>query len=93
MQPIVVVPGWWVEAKGNYPVKVMKTEFVKYLAGRKRQFTPAQLEPVCRRFEEAWMSSFDHNPAAGVRSDDSLVLRSLLSRKLTATQPAGFLAT
>ena len=28
VQPVVVVPGWFVEAKGNYPVKAMPAELV-----------------------------------------------------------------
>jgi hypothetical protein len=35
VQPVIVVPGWWVEAKGNYPVKVMNAKYlVGYLVGR-----------------------------------------------------------
>jgi Nuclease-related domain len=53
VQPIVVVPGWWVESQGNYPVKAMNAEYlVVFLTSCKTRFTPQQLQPVLRRFEE-----------------------------------------
>jgi hypothetical protein len=39
VQPVIVVPGWYVKPKGNYPVKVMNaTYLVGYLKGVKRVF-------------------------------------------------------
>jgi hypothetical protein len=53
IQPVIVVPGWYVTPKGNYSVKVMNaTYLVGYLKRSKRMFTPEQLEPVIRRLDE-----------------------------------------
>jgi hypothetical protein len=53
VQPVIVVPGWYVTARGNYPVKAMNvTYLVNYLKGEKRLFTPEQLEPVIQRLDE-----------------------------------------
>lgn len=47
IHPIIVVPGWWVEAEGNYEVKVMNAKYlVGFLESQPRRFTQAQLEPV-----------------------------------------------
>lgn len=53
VQPVIVVPGWYVEAKGNYPVKVMNaTYLVNYLRGAKPRFTLDALAPVIQRLDE-----------------------------------------
>jgi len=53
VQPVIVVPGWYVTARGNYPVKAMNaTYLLNYLKGEKRRFTPEQLEPVIQRLDE-----------------------------------------
>jgi len=53
VHPVVVVPGWWVESQGNYPVKAMNAEYLLgYIISSKARFTPQQLQPVLRRFEE-----------------------------------------
>ncbi len=53
VQPAVVVPGWFVESLGNYPVKAMNaTYLVGYLTGSGRRFTEEQLRPILRRFDE-----------------------------------------
>ena len=53
VQPVVVVPGWWVESQGNYTVKAMNAEYlVVFFTSCKTRFTQAQLLPVLRRFEE-----------------------------------------
>ena len=53
VQPVIVVPGWYVKPKGNYPVKVMNaTYLVGYLKGMKRLFSPEQLETTIRRLDE-----------------------------------------
>jgi hypothetical protein len=31
-QPVIVVPGWYVKPKGNYPVKVMNATYLVSLA-------------------------------------------------------------
>ena len=53
VQPVIVVPGWYVKTKGNYPVKVMNaTYLVGYLKGVRRVFSPEQLETTIRRLDE-----------------------------------------
>ena len=38
VQPVIVVPGWYVKPRGNYPVKVMNaTYLVGYVKGMKRR--------------------------------------------------------
>ena len=53
VQPVVVVPGWYVKALGNFPVKVMNaTYLVGYVAEAKAQCTAEQLRPIIRRLDE-----------------------------------------
>jgi hypothetical protein len=53
IQPIIVVPGWYVETKGQYPVMAMNAKYLNsYLAGRSGPFSREQLKPVLRRLEE-----------------------------------------
>jgi len=54
VQPIIVVPGWYVKANGDWPVKVMNANYlVKNLSVFcKRRFTTAELQPLIRRFDE-----------------------------------------
>lgn len=53
VQPVIVVPGWYVKPKGNYPVKVMNAKYlVGYLARMKPLFTHEQLVPLVRRLDE-----------------------------------------
>jgi|SRR6267142_264790 len=53
VQPVIVLPGWFVETKGNFAVKVMNaTYLVGYLKGAKPLFTLGQLEPVLQRLDE-----------------------------------------
>jgi Nuclease-related domain len=53
VQPVVVIPGWYVESLGNYSVKAMNAMYlVGYLIGSKRRFREEQLRPIIRRFDE-----------------------------------------
>lgn len=53
IQPVILLPGWYVKSKGNYPVKAMNaTYLIDYVKGVKRLFTPEQLAAVKRRLEE-----------------------------------------
>jgi len=54
IQPVVVVPGWYVKTDGNWPVKVMNAKYLaKNLSGfSKRRFTTAELQLLIRRFDE-----------------------------------------
>lgn len=52
-QPVVVIPGWYVTSRGNYPVKAMNTTYLPtYIAGMKRRFEPEELKAVIRRLDE-----------------------------------------
>jgi len=47
VEPVIVVPGWYVTPRGKYPIKVMNASYlVGYLKGVKPLFTRAQLDPV-----------------------------------------------
>ena len=53
VQPIVVVPGWWVETLGKFSVKAMNAKYlVSFLAKEPQHFTPDQLKTLVLRFEE-----------------------------------------
>ena len=53
VQPVIVVPGWFVRAKGNYSTKVMNAKYlVGYLSDARRVLTPEETEPLVRRFDE-----------------------------------------
>ena len=54
VQPVVVVPGWFVRSKGNYPVKAMNAKYLaaSYLPSAARRFTPDQLQTTIRRLDE-----------------------------------------
>ena len=53
VQPVIVLPGWFVETKGNFPVKVMNaTYLIGFLKQAKPLFTLEQLEPVIQRLDE-----------------------------------------
>lgn len=48
--PVIVVPGWNVISKGNYPVKAMPETYLRdhYLPTLKRSCSPDQLQPIIR---------------------------------------------
>jgi len=54
VQPVIVVPGWYVESKGNYPVKAMPQTYLvnDFLLPVKRQFSEDKLLPIIRRLDE-----------------------------------------
>jgi len=53
VHPVIVVPGWYVETEGNYPVKAMNADYlIGYLQGMKPLFTLEQLDPVIQRLDE-----------------------------------------
>jgi hypothetical protein len=59
VEPVVAIPGWYVETKGNFPVKVMNASYLaKYLRGQsvKLELTQVQrlvaaLDDRCRNLE------------------------------------------
>jgi hypothetical protein len=53
VQPVIVVPGWWVESQGKFPTKAMNaTYLVDYLVTAKRLFAPEQLQQMNARLDE-----------------------------------------
>lgn len=54
VQPVMVVPGWYVRPKGNYPVKVMNEKYLSesYLRPLPRRLDTDQLTPIIRRLDE-----------------------------------------
>jgi hypothetical protein len=53
VQPVIVVPGWYVESLGNYPVKAMNAKYlVGYLAGSKPVHEAKELRGVVKKLDE-----------------------------------------
>jgi len=53
IQPIVVVPGWYVETKGKFPILAMNAKYLSlYLTRQSGPFSQGQLMPLIRRIEE-----------------------------------------
>jgi hypothetical protein len=53
VQPVIVVPGWWVESQGKFSTKAMNaTYLVDYLVSAKRLFAPEQLQQINARLDE-----------------------------------------
>jgi hypothetical protein len=53
VQPVMVVPGWYVESKGNYPVKAMNAKYlVGFLTGAKAVYGEKDLRGVRKKLDE-----------------------------------------
>lgn len=53
VQPVVVLPGWFVENLGKYPIKAMNATYLaSYIANSQQLFTQEQLRPLLRRLDE-----------------------------------------
>jgi len=54
VQPIIVVPGWYVTSFGKYSVMAMPADYLVRgcLLADKRKYLPEQLLPLIRRFDE-----------------------------------------
>ena len=53
VEPLVMVPGWYVERKGNFPVKAMNTSYLaRYLWGRSEAIQPAQVQRIVAVLDE-----------------------------------------
>ena len=53
VQPVIVVPGWWVESQGKFPIKAMNaTYLMDYVVSAKRLFAPEQLQQINARLDE-----------------------------------------
>ena len=52
-EPLVVVPGWFVERKGNFPLKAMNTSYLaRYLRGRSDRIQAAQVRRIVAALDE-----------------------------------------
>ena len=53
VEPLVVIPGWYVEAKGNFPVKVMNTNYARsYLRDQPAKIDPAQVRRIIAALDD-----------------------------------------
>jgi hypothetical protein len=53
VQAVVTIPGWFVEPKGNFPVKVMNANYlVKYLRGQTTKLEPAQVQRIVAALDD-----------------------------------------
>jgi len=53
VEPVIVVPGWWVETLGDYPIKAMNAKYlVGYLTRLPKRFPPDQLQSIIKRLDE-----------------------------------------
>jgi hypothetical protein len=52
-QPVVAIPGWYVETGGNFPVKVMNAEYLKkYLRSASGNIEPAQVRRIIAALDD-----------------------------------------
>lgn len=53
VHPVIVVPGWWVDSLGDFPVRAMNAKYlVNYLSTAKQRFTADQLRAINSRLDE-----------------------------------------
>jgi membrane protein implicated in regulation of membrane protease activity len=53
VEPLIVVPGWYVEPKGNFPVKAMNATYLAgYLRGQREKVEPAQARRIIAALDE-----------------------------------------
>ena len=53
VQPLVVLPGWYTETKGNFPVKVMNTAYLRsYLRKQPETISPAQVRRIIAALDD-----------------------------------------
>jgi hypothetical protein len=53
VEPLVVVPGWYVETEGNFPVKVMNASYLAgYLRGQSEKIAAAQVRRIIAVLDE-----------------------------------------
>jgi hypothetical protein len=54
VQPVIVVPGWFVKVDGRHDVKVMNAKYLasNFLPSVPRLFSQDELKPMLRRFDE-----------------------------------------
>ena len=54
VQPLILVPGWFVKPSGRFPIKVMNGNYLRdnYLPREPRKITEEQLAPIIRLLDE-----------------------------------------
>lgn len=53
IHPVIVIPGWYVTADGNHPVKAMNSVYLpKFIEGCQRRYSDVELRPLIRRLDE-----------------------------------------
>jgi hypothetical protein len=53
VEPVLALPGWFVETKGNFPVKAMNATYLaKYLRGQSEKVEPAQVRRIIAVLDE-----------------------------------------
>lgn len=53
VEPVVVLPGWYVEPRGNFPVKVMNATYLAgFLRGQRERIAPAQVRRIIAVVDE-----------------------------------------
>lgn len=53
IQPVLVLPGWYVTSLGNYAVKAMNAKYLEdYLSRIARTYSAEQIEPIISRLDE-----------------------------------------
>lgn len=53
VEPIIVVPGWYTESKGSFPVKLMNTNYLKtFLRKQSSKIDPAQVRRIIAALDE-----------------------------------------
>ena len=53
VQPLVVLPGWYTETRGKYPVKVMNTSDLRsYLRKQAETIHPAQVRRIIAALDD-----------------------------------------
>ena len=52
VQPVIAVPGWWVESLGNYPVKAMPATYLAhYLTSAKRLYSAKEVAAIADKLQ------------------------------------------
>src|SRR5688572_30261353 len=53
VHPFIVIPGWYTETKGNFPVKVMNTTYLRtHLRNQPKTIDPAQVQRIIGALDE-----------------------------------------
>jgi hypothetical protein len=53
VEPVIVVPGWYTESKGNFPVRLMNTNYLKaFLRKQPPRIDPAQVRRIIAALDE-----------------------------------------